>query len=319
MGKMKAFITGAAGFIGSNFVNRELSNPDSKFSQILAFDSLTYAGSWSKINPVKSDVKLEMITGDIRNSNQLTESIQGSDIVIHFAAESHVDRSINSSQIFMETNVLGSHNVFEAARLNGVKTVIHVSTDEVYGSLESASATEESRLLPNSPYAASKASSDLLARAMFETYDQDIRITRCVNNYGINQNNEKLIPKMIENLNLNKKIPIYGDGSNIRTWIHVNDHCEAILKVIHSGKAGHIYNIGTDVELSNLNLAKIIINLMGKSHDSIEFVTDRLGHDYRYSVSSSKIYTECGFKPTIDFELGIKDLISRSVATRFAN
>lgn len=319
MGKMKAFITGAAGFIGSNFVNRELSNPDSKFSQILAFDSLTYAGSWSKINPVKSDVKLEMITGDIRNSNQLIESIKGSDIVIHFAAESHVDRSINSSQIFMETNVLGSHNVFEAARLNGVKTVIHVSTDEVYGSLESASATEESRLLPNSPYAASKASSDLLARAMFETYDQDIRITRCVNNYGINQNNEKLIPKMIENLNLNKKIPIYGDGSNIRTWIHVNDHCEAILKVIHNGKAGHIYNIGTDVELSNLNLAKIIINLMGKSHDSIEFVTDRLGHDYRYSVLSSKINIECGFKPTIDFELGIKDLISISVATRFAN
>lgn len=316
---MKAFITGAAGFIGSNFVNRELSNPDSKFTQIVAFDSLTYAGSWSKINPVKSDLKLEKIVGDIRNSNQLTESIKGSDIVIHFAAESHVDRSINSSRIFIETNVLGSHNVFEAARMNGVKTVIHVSTDEVYGSLKSTSATEDSQLLPNSPYAASKASSDLLARAMFETFKQDIRVTRCVNNYGINQNSEKLIPKMIENLYVNKKIPIYGDGSNIRTWIHVNDHCEAILKVIQNGKAGQIYNIGTEVELSNLNLAKKIIDLMGKSHDSIDFVTDRLGHDYRYSVSSSKIGNECGFKPTIDFDLGLKDLISSSIANRFAN
>ena len=316
---MKAFITGAAGFIGSNFVNRELSNPDSKFTQIVAFDSLTYAGSWSKINPVKSDLKLEKIVGDIRNSNQLTESIKGSDIVIHFAAESHVDRSINSSRIFIETNVLGSHNVFEAARLNGVKTVIHVSTDEVYGSLKSTSATEDSKLLPNSPYAASKVSSDLLARAMFETFKQDIRVTRCVNNYGINQNSEKLIPKMIENLYFNKKIPIYGDGSNIRTWIHVNDHCEAILKVIENGKAGQIYNIGTEVELSNLNLAKKIIDLMDKSHDSIDFVTDRLGHDYRYSVSSSKIRNECGFKPTIDFELGLKDLISSSIANRFAN
>jgi dTDP-glucose 4,6-dehydratase len=228
------------------------------------------------------------------------------DFVIHFAAESHVDRSIDDGSAFMRTNVLGTYNVLEASRKSGIMTIIHVSTDEVYGSLESGSATEINQLKPNSPYAASKASSDLIARSYYKTYGLDVRVTRCTNNYGPNQFPEKLIPLMLSNIKAGKPLPVYGTGMNIREWIHVSDHCRAIQLVIQNGKPGEVYNIGSGDEVSNLEIVKMLLRIGGITENMIDFVPDRLGHDFRYSVDCAKI-KKLGFKPNIPIESGLME------------
>jgi dTDP-glucose 4,6-dehydratase len=305
---MKYFITGGAGFIGSNFVNF-IFQSNSNVDKVTVFDKFTYASNVKNLQMYSSNSNLHIINGDILDAELIRNSMRGHDIVIHFAAESHVDRSIYGAELFIKTNVLGTLNVLEAAHNNDIKTVIHVSTDEVYGSISEGSATENFPLRPNSPYAASKASSDLIARSFNKTYDMDIRVTRCCNNYGKYQYPEKVIPVIIKSILSNNKIPIYGDGSNIREWIHVNDHCAAILKVIENGSAGEVYNIGSGQYFTNLELAENICDAMGASTDLLMSVTDRLGHDFRYSIDSEKIH-RIGFEKSIAWDFGITDTIS---------
>ena len=231
------------------------------------------------------------------------------DAIVNFAAESHVDRSIDSSKNFFVTNLLGTHTLLEAAKRNKVATFMQISTDEVYGSIKSGSWDEEQPLMPNSPYAASKASADLLARSFHQTYGMDIRVTRCSNNYGPNQFPEKVIPLFITNLLTQKRIPLYGDGSNIRDWLHVSDHCRGINLVLQKGIAGEIYNIGGGREISNVELARFILGVMNIEESAIEKTKDRLGHDFRYSLNFEKISTKLGYKPEISFEQGIKETI----------
>ena len=301
---MKALITGGAGFIGSNYVRRILDGTLRGISEVTILDKLTYAGSLSNLSELSSD-SYRFIQGDICDF-ELTSKLAGShDVIINFAAESHVDRSIQSSRDFTVTNVLGTQTLLDAARLGTVQTFIQVSTDEVYGSIPIGSWTESQPLLPNSPYAASKASADLIARSFFRTHGLDVRITRCSNNYGPNQNPEKLIPHFITNLIDDLPIPVYGDGSNIRDWLHVDDHCEGIHKVLMSGDPGEIYNIGGGSELSNINLTKKILKLTNSDPSRIDFVDDRLGHDFRYSVDIRKISETLGYRPKIEFEDGL--------------
>jgi dTDP-glucose 4,6-dehydratase len=287
---MRYFVTGGAGFIGSNFVEYLFKNVP-ELTGVTIFDKFTYAANPKNYEKFLSDPRLKVIKGDICDLSFLEESMNGHDFVIHFAAESHVDRSIDDAAVFIQTNVLGTFNVLEASRKTKIKTVIHVSTDEVYGSLAEGSADETYPLLPNSPYAASKAASDLLARSYFVTHGLDVRTTRCCNNYGKYQFPEKVIPVIINSIQTGKKIPIYGTGTNIREWIHVKDHCKDILTVLINGEPGEIYNIGSGEFLTNLELARYICNLMAASEELIVYVKDRLGHDFRYSINSSK--TNC--------------------------
>jgi len=302
---MRFFVTGGAGFIGSNFVKHILSVEDSSV-EVTVFDSLTYAGSLENLPSPDQEPRLKIIVGDVREISRLEDEMKGHDVVVHFAAESHVDRSIESGQIFISTNVLGSFNVFQASLNAKIQKVIHVSTDEVYGSLEYGSADEYSKLAPNSPYAASKAASDLVARSFVQTYGLDIRITRCCNNFGPNQNPEKLIPLLISKIKSGENLPIYGDGSNIREWIHVDDHCRAICLVIAQGEKGEIYNVGSGVEISNLDLARMFLKFSISKKSEIEFIADRQGHDFRYSIDSTKIQ-RLGFLPkySLDQEVGL--------------
>ena len=302
---MRYFVTGGAGFIGSNFVKHILSMEDSSV-EVTVFDSLTYAGSLENLPSPDQEPRLKIIVGDVREISRLEDEMKGHDVVVHFAAESHVDRSIESGQIFISTNVLGSFNVFQASLNAKIQKVIHVSTDEVYGSLEFGSADEYSKLAPNSPYAASKAASDLVARSFVQTYGLDIRITRCCNNFGPNQNPEKLIPLLISKIKNGENLPIYGDGSNIREWIHVDDHCRAICLVIAQGEKGEIYNVGSGVEISNLDLARMFLKFSISKKSEIEFIADRQGHDFRYSIDSTKIQ-RLGFLPkySLDQEVGL--------------
>ena len=304
---MRYFVTGGAGFIGSNFVEYLFENVQD-LTGVTIFDKFTYAANPKNYEKFLSDPRLKVLKGDICDSSLLSKSMEHHDFVIHFAAESHVDRSIGDASVFIETNILGTFNVLEAARKNNVKTVVNVSTDEVYGSLFEGSADETYPLLPNSPYAASKAAADLLARSYFVTHGLDVRTTRCCNNYGKHQFPEKIIPVVINSILNNKKIPIYGDGTNVREWIAVANHCESILAVLSQGKAGEIYNIGSGHSLSNLELAKHICKSMGASTDAISHVTDRPGHDFRYSIVSSKI-TQLERKELISFDQNIEDVI----------
>jgi dTDP-glucose 4,6-dehydratase len=265
---------------------------------------LTYAGNKENLRGVNPS-DYEFIVADINDSSIFKKQISKTDAIINFAAESHVDRSIKNPRSFLESNVLGVQNLLQISLEGGLQTFIQVSTDEVYGSITSGSWTEAEPLLPNSPYAASKASADLICRSFFRTYGLDVRITRCSNNYGPFQNPEKLIPLIITNLATNKKIPIYGDGKNVRDWLHVDDHCKAIYNVLKFGSAGEIYNIGGGKELTNLEIARIILEKMGKNSDSINFVENRLGHDQRYSVDASKIRMTLGFSPNTEFQTGI--------------
>lgn len=305
---MRYFVTGGAGFIGSNYV-RHLLNQVEGVTGVTIYDKFTYAANAKNYQEFTSDPRLTVIKGDICDIAYLENSMVDHNFVVHFAAQSHVDRSINDASAFVHSNVLGTFNVLEASRKLQVKTVIHVSTDEVYGSLSEGSADENHALAPNSPYAASKAASDLLARSYFITHRLDVRTTRCCNNYGKNQFPEKVIPVFINKLYVGEKVPIYGDGKNIREWIHVSDHVRGIQTVLEKGNPGEIYNIGTGYYLSNNDLASEIIALMELDENMKSYVTDRQGHDFRYSLNSRKIET-LGFERLINFKDGLRETIN---------
>ena len=304
---MRYFVTGGAGFIGSNYVEHLFNNVEG-VTGVTIYDKFTYAANPKNYQDFLGDPRLSVIKGDICDSELLEKSMAEHDFVVHFAAESHVDRSIDDASVFVETNVLGTFRVLEAGRKVGISTVIHVSTDEVYGSLSEGSADETFTLQPNSPYAASKAASDLLARSYFMTHGLDVRISRCCNNYGKYQFPEKVIPVFINKLISGQKLPIYGDGRNVREWIHVSDHAKGIQTILEKGKPGETYNIGTGSHLSNNDLADKILLLMNFNNDMKSHVEDRLGHDFRYSVSSSKI-KELGFKNKVLVDSGLQDTI----------
>ena len=304
---MRFFVTGGAGFIGSNYVEHLFHNTEG-VTGVTIYDKFTYAANPKNYHEFINDPRLSVITGDVCDSSLLESSMANHDFVVHFAAESHVDRSIDDASAFVQTNILGTFNVLEASRKIGIKTVIQVSTDEVYGSLSQGSADERFQLQPNSPYAASKAASDLLARSYFVTHGLDVRTTRCCNNYGKHQYPEKVIPFFIKKIKSGEKLPIYGDGKNVREWIHVSDHVRGIQTVLEKGFSGEIYNIGTGYHLSNNDLASEIINLMGVNESIKSYVADRPGHDFRYSVNSSKIEA-LGFQHKIELVDGLEETI----------
>jgi dTDP-glucose 4,6-dehydratase len=305
---MNILVTGGAGFIGSNFVRRVIDGTLTGISKIKVLDKLTYAGSLNNFSKSEKQ-EFEFIKGDICDGSAVEKSLTDIDSVINFAAESHVDRSIYNSNLFVETNIVGTSTLLEKSLKMEVLNFIQISTDEVYGSLPKGSSKETDSILPNSPYSSSKASADLLCRAYFKTYGLNVKITRCTNNYGPFQFPEKIIPLFVLNLIHGRKLPIYGDGQYSRDWIHVDDHCDGIHKVLKMGASGEIYNIGASNELSNLELTSLILNQFGQDNSMIEFVNDRKGHDYRYSLNWKKISTECGFKPKIDFTSGLADTI----------
>jgi dTDP-glucose 4,6-dehydratase len=304
---VRYFVTGGAGFIGSNYVEHLFRNVKG-VTGVTIYDKFTYAANPKNYQEFVTDPRLSVIIGDICDSSFLENCMANHDFVVHFAAESHVDRSIDDASAFIQTNILGTFNVLEASRKVGIKTVIHISTDEVYGSISEGSADETFSLMPNSPYAASKAASDLLARSYFVTHGLDVRTTRCCNNYGRYQFPEKVIPVFVKTLNSGKSLPIYGDGKNVREWIHASDHARGIQLVLEKGDPGEIYNIGTGAHLSNNELASEIITLMGLNENLKSYVADRQGHDFRYSVDSRKIEA-LGFERKIDFHRGLKSTV----------
>lgn len=306
---MRLLVTGGAGFIGSNFILYMLrQHPD---YHIVNVDSLTYAGNLENLEAVEKHPNYSFSKTDITDAKGVDQLFrQGIDVVVNFAAESHVDRSILEPDIFVRTNVLGTQLLLDAAKKYGVSKFVQVSTDEVYGSLgKTGLFTEETPLSPNSPYSASKAGGDLLVRAYHETYGLPVNITRCSNNYGPYQFPEKLIPLMISRALQDQPLPVYGDGMNIRDWLYVEDHCSAIDLVIHSGRAGEVYNIGGNNERANIHIVKEILKELGKPESLITYVEDRPGHDRRYGIDASKITRELGWKPQYDFETGIKETI----------
>lgn len=298
-------VTGGAGFIGSCFVRHILNKyPDYK---VINLDALTYAGNIENLDDVKNNPNYKFVHGNICDKRLVRELVAESDCVLNFAAESHVDRSITGPEIFVETNVQGTLNLLQASKELGVERFLQVSTDEVYGTLgKDGYFYETTPLAPNSPYSASKASADLLVRAYYETYKMPVLNTRCSNNYGPYQYPEKLIPFFISKLRRGEKVPVYGDGLNVRDWLYVYDHCEAIDVVLHKGKVGEVYNIGGHNEKTNLEITKIILDAMGKDESYIEYVQDRLGHDRRYAISNDKITSELGWEPSVTFEQGIR-------------
>ena len=302
---MKLLVTGGAGFIGSCFIRHVLDKHVEY--EIINLDKLTYAGNIENLNDVKDDKRYTFIKGDICDKNLVNEIMENVDCVVNFAAESHVDRSIEGPEIFIETNVKGTLNLLQSALKNKIQRYLQVSTDEVYGSLGSEGYFYETTpLSPNSQYSASKAGADMLGRAYFETYKMPNLITRCSNNYGPYQYPEKLIPFFITKLLKGEKVPVYGDGLNVRDWLYVYDHCEAIDTVLNKGREGEVYNIGGHNEKTNLEITKLILDAMGKDEGSIEYVKDRLGHDRRYAIANDKIQNELGWEPKIKFEDGIK-------------
>lgn len=306
---MKLLVTGAAGFIGSNYV-RNVFKQDTEVEKLILLDKLTYAGTLENISDLLQHSAVELIVGDICDANTVERAIQGVDYVINFAAESHVDRSISSARDFFQTNILGVGNLLEISKRHGIKTFIQVSTDEVYGSIVRGESKEYDTLLPNSPYAASKASADLIIRSYVRTYGMDVRITRCVNNFGPYQNPEKFLPKAITNLLDGKKVPIYGNGQNIREWIHVSDHCNAITDVMLKGMPAGIYNVGSGYRLSNLELAYKLLDVLNLDSTALEFVKDRPGHDMRYALSNQKIVSEFAFKTVKTFDEDLLDVVN---------
>jgi dTDP-glucose 4,6-dehydratase len=301
---MRVLVTGGAGFIGSNFVEMALTDQFPEISSVLVLDKLTYAGKLSNLSAVANDPNFEFIQGDICDVELVNKLAASVDAIINFAAESHVDRSIESSSEFVRTNVLGTQVLLDAAKNLKVAKFVQVSTDEVYGSILEGSWDENSPLLPNSPYSASKAAADLLVRSYFVTHGLNINITRCSNNFGPQQDTEKLIPKVISRLRNNQSVGIYGNGSNVRDWLYVSDHCRGIYLVLTKGVSGEIYNIGGGVELNNSETVNLIANKLGASLDLIAYVADRAGHDQRYSVNYEKI-EDLGYSPKTNFEVGL--------------
>lgn len=318
-------VTGGAGFIGSNFV-KQMLNKEKDFSILINLDLLTYAGNLENLKEIENDKRYKFIKGDICDRSLVENIFDKYDIdtVVNFAAESHVDRSIEDPEIFLKTNIFGTQVLLDTAKKHwkinpsdkyskeyktGVK-YLQVSTDEVYGALgKTGMFTETTPLSPNSPYSASKASADMFVRAYYETYALPVNITRCSNNYGPYQFPEKLIPLMINNCKTGKKLPVYGDGMQIRDWLHVSDHCAAIRTVLHKGVVGEVYNIGGNNEKANIDIVKLIIKELGASEDLIEHVKDRPGHDRRYAIDNTKITSQLGWKPEYTFERGIHETI----------
>lgn len=305
---MRLLVTGGAGFIGSNYVRRILDGTLTGIESVVVLDKMTYAGIRSNLPSEISGV-FQFIEGDICDQDLFRRMMDEADSVINFAAESHVDRSIKDPSIFIRTNVEGVNSMLQVLKSMPSKRFIQISTDEVYGSIESGSWVESEPLLPNSPYAASKASAELLVRSYTQTYGLDTRITRCSNNYGPNHYPEKLIPLFITNILRKKKLPLYGNGLNVRDWLHVDDHCQGIHKVLFSEKPGEIFNIGGGEELTNLEITKLILTQMDCDESLIESVEDRLGHDFRYSVDWTKINSELGYEPKVKFTDGLKSTI----------
>lgn len=301
-------VTGGAGFIGSNFIHLLVKERDWK---IVNLDALTYAGNLENLSSLEGNPGYKFVHGRIEDKDLVEEVMEGVDAVVHFAAESHVDRSIKDAQPFLVTNCIGTQTLLEVARKKGVKRFLHVSTDEVYGSLgpDDPPFTESDPLRPNSPYAASKASSDLLVRAAFKTHGLPVLITRCSNNYGPYQFPEKLIPLMTINAMNKRPLPVYGDGKNIRDWIHVEDHCRGVLAVLERGKIGEVYNLGGECEKQNIEIVNTILDILGAPKDLIQYVTDRPGHDRRYAMNIEKAKAELGWSPVISFEEGLRSTI----------
>ncbi|MEU8725979.1 dTDP-glucose 4,6-dehydratase [Streptomyces antimycoticus] len=306
---MRIVVTGGAGFIGSHFVRQTLTGAYAAWAdaQVVVVDKLTYAGNEANLAEVADSPRLRFVRGDICDGQLVGELLRGTDLVVHFAAESHVDRSISGAEEFVRTNVLGTHTLLNAAANAGVGKFVHVSTDEVYGSIESGSWSEEAPLEPNSPYSASKASSDLLARAFHRTHGLPVCVTRCSNNYGPYQHPEKVIPLFATNLMDGTPVPLYGDGGNVRDWLHVDDHCRGISLVAENGRPGEVYNIGGGTELTNLDLTERLLELLGADRSMVERVPDRKGHDRRYSVDIAKISAELGYRPEMSFENGLAE------------
>lgn len=298
-------VTGGAGFIGNCFIRHILNKyPDYK---VLNLDALTYCGNLENLKDVEQNPNYKFVHGNICDRDLVRELVAQSDCIVNFAAESHVDNSIKHPEIFIETNVQGTLNLLQAAKEIGIERFLQVSTDEVYGSLgKTGYFYENSPIKPNSPYSASKASADLLVRAYNETYKLPTLNTRCSNNYGPYQYPEKLIPYFISLLLKDEKVPVYGDGLNVRDWLYVYDHCEAIDTVLHKGQIGEIYNIGGHNEKTNIEITRLILDAMGKDESSIKYVQDRLGHDRRYAIANDKITNELGWEPSLTFEQGIK-------------
>jgi len=308
MDKMHILVTGGCGFIGSNFVRYMLSRYPHTITNL---DKLTYAGNLENLRGVDTDARYRFVKGDIADAADIESALSdGVDIVVNFAAESHVDRSILDPDAFIRTNISGTYALLEAARKHGVRKFMQVSTDEVYGSLSEGKFREDTPLAPNSPYSASKASADLLAMAYFKTFKVPVVITRCSNNYGPYQFPEKLIPLLITNALNDLELPIYGDGMNVRDWIHVEDHCQAIAMVLEKGEPGTVYNVGAENERANIEIVKTILDILGKPHSLITYVKDRPGHDRRYAIDNTRIRGSVGFQPRWDFRKGMEETVA---------
>ena len=308
---MKILVTGGAGFIGSHYVRSVLTGAwgGREPTGVVVRDKHTYAGNLENLAPVRESDRLRFVHGDITDVDLLDEVLPGHDAVVHFAAESHVDRSIRGAAPFVTTNVLGTQTLLDAALRHGIPRFVHVSTDEVYGSIEHGSWTEDWPLAPNSPYSAAKAGSDLLALAYHQTYRMDVVVTRCSNNYGPHQFPEKVIPFFVTNLLDGRRVPLYGDGGNVRDWLHVADHCAGIDLVLRGGRAGEVYHIGGGTELTNKDLTARLLEGCGVGWDMVTYVEDRKGHDRRYSLDITKISEELGYAPAVDFEDGLAGTI----------
>ncbi len=304
---MNYLVTGGAGFIGSNYVRMLLSDQLGPVTSVKVLDKLTYAGSLANLKQISDDPRLTFIEGDICDELMVNSCVEKGDTIVHFAAESHVDRSITGPSEFIKTNILGTQVLLSMALEKGVNLFLHVSTDEVYGSVAEGSSSEADVLLPNSPYSASKAASDLLVRSYVQTYGLNAMITRSCNNYGPNQFPEKLIPLTVNNLKSGKSVKLYGDGKNEREWIHVEDHCHGIQTVIKLGKSGEIYNIGSNEKFSNIQIASLLMEYLGCEDLGIDFINDRQGHDFRYSINSTKLQG-LGFLSTRKFKDSLNEL-----------
>ena len=312
---MRLLVTGAAGFIGSHYVRsllgaETIGADGTGVAAVTVLDKLAYSGIEANLDPVRADPRLTFVHGDICDAGLVDGLMPGHDAVVHFAAESHVDRSIVGAAPFVMTNVLGTQTLLDAALRHGVGRFLHVSTDEVYGSIESGSWTEDWPLSPNSPYSAAKAGSDLIALAYHRTHKLDVVVTRCSNNYGPYQFPEKVIPLFITNLLDGRKVPLYGDGANIRDWLHVADHCAGVDLALRRGRAGEIYHIGGGTELTNVDLTALLLEACGADWDMVERVPDRKGHDRRYSLDITKISTELGYAPALKFTEGLAETVA---------
>ncbi|GAA3798873.1 dTDP-glucose 4,6-dehydratase [Sphaerisporangium flaviroseum] len=307
---MKMLVPGGAGFIGSHYVRSLLSGayPGCEQARVTVLDRLTYAGNTANLAPVWDDPRFVFVRGDVTDLGLLRDLVPGHDVIVNFAAETHVDRSITGAGDFVAANVQGTQCLLQAALEADVVTMVQVSTDEVYGSIDTGSWTESEPLLPNSPYSAAKAGADLLCRAYHRTYGLDVRVTRCANNYGPYQHPEKVIPLFVTNLIDGRPVPLYGDGRNVREWLHVDDHCRAIQLVLDKGSAGEIYNIGGGAELTNLELTERLLAAFGVGWEMVTRVPDRPGHDHRYAVDSGKIRA-IGYEPRVGFDRGLAEVV----------